>query len=241
MSDEKPLVERELTSPAIHEPGDILSLVGRMASDPSISVDKIERLMAMHDAMIARENERLFHEAMSQARSKMERIEKTRWNPQTKSWYADIGDVNAVIAPIYTSCGISITFNHGRPENNEMEITATVSACGHNEKHSYWSPITTTGFKGGAMMTEQHARAAAIKYGRRYLLESIFNLGAGDKDGNTEIERITAEQAADIRALLEEVGGDEQAFLRWIKADSIEGIAAQAYNDCIRALEKKRK
>ena len=54
------------------------------------------------------------------------------------------------------------------------------------------------------------------------------------------IERITPEQAANLASLIEEVGADQGRFLKYMKAQSLEHIQASAYQDAVRALERKR-
>ena len=69
--------------------------------------------------------------------------------------------------------------------------------------------------------------------------------GVSDADAETPPEsvqaRITAEQAANLQALAEEVGADIPRFLKYLKVPSLEEIAAQAYPDAVAALEMKRR
>jgi hypothetical protein len=106
-------------------------------------------------------------------------------------------------------------------------------------------PSDGKGAKGNDVMTRTHAAGSAMSYGMRYLLKAIFNIAIGeDDDGNAAgraLPRITAEQAANIHALMEEVQANTHAFMRYWKIDSVEGIPAQAYKDVVASLERKRK
>lgn len=224
----------------------MLGMIGKMASSPEVDIDKVERLMALQVQMQNRENEAAFNAAMTRAQSKIGVIIKNKSNTQTSSDYADLGAIVSVITPVYTEEGINLSFDSGKAtEDGCLPIMCYVSACGHTRPYNYDSPITDKGIKGTIMMTSAHARGSATSYGRRYLTCMIFNIATADDDGNaatnTPIKRITAEQVADIRSLLEETEANEMLFLKWIKADNIESIQPSAFNNCIKILEKRRK
>jgi hypothetical protein len=52
---------------------------------------------------------------------------------------------------------------------------------------------------------------------------------------------ITADQLANIEALIDEVGADKSAFLGWLKLTRLEDITQKFYPNAVNALEKKRK
>ncbi len=101
------------------------------------------------------------------------------------------------------------------------------------------------GAKGNDVMTKTHASGAAGSYGMRYLLRMIFNIavGEGDTDGNDadEYERITDRQAADLLALVTEVGASLESLLNWLKLKRLSDLAAEHYSKVVRAVEDKRK
>ena len=65
--------------------------------------------------------------------------------------------------------------------------------------------------------------------------------GIDDDGGKSAIEYITEGQAADINALLEEVGGDKEKFKTHLKINSIEELPAKAYEHAIALIEAKRR
>ena len=95
------------------------------------------------------------------------------------------------------------------------------------------------------------ARGSSKTYLERYTATAILGLAAqdADKDGNDAepVEVITESQAADLQALIEEVGADKAAFLKWLSTklkmivDSLGKIPAKAYKDAVEGLESKRK
>ena len=88
--------------------------------------------------------------------------------------------------------------------------------------------------------------AGCVTYGRRITCAALLSIsGDDDQDGNDTVqvspEFVSREQAANIQALATEVGADISAFLKYMKASSIERIRASQYNDAVSALQRKRK
>ena len=92
---------------------------------------------------------------------------------------------------------------------------------------------------------------SALSYARRYSLMTACGIAAEDDDGVAAAAAkkpatIDEKQAADINALIKEVGADKVAFLAWVASMSgqdiqkVSQIPAAAMNSAVRALEKKR-
>jgi hypothetical protein len=77
-----------VTTTAQDESANLLAVISRAASDPSIDIEKMERLMAMKERMDARTAESEFNSAMMRVQAKMGRISADATNPQTRSNYA---------------------------------------------------------------------------------------------------------------------------------------------------------
>lgn len=169
------------------EAGSLFHIIAAVARDPNVDIDKVERLMAMHERLKARAAEEAFNEAMNKAQSEMGRVSADAVNKQTSSVYATYGQLDAAIRPIYTANGFSISFNEGEgaPEGF-VRILAYVSHSGHTRTYKADLPNDGKGAKGGDVMTKTHATGSAHSYGRRYLLKDIFNIAIGenDNDGN---------------------------------------------------------
>ncbi len=165
----------------------LLEVIARAASDPNMDVDKLERLFAMRQKMVALEAEQAFNEAMSAAQAEMRPIAADAENPQTKSRYASYGALDRAIRPIYTKHGFSLSFysGEGAPADH-VRVACKVSRGGHSERPHIDMPADGKGAKGGDVMTKTHAAGSAFSYGQRYLLKMIFNIAVGaDDDGNS--------------------------------------------------------
>jgi hypothetical protein len=167
----------------VAEPSD-LTLFERMARDPSVDVDKFERLMAMRERMTARFAKEQFNAAMSAAQKQMRAVGADAYNPQTKSRYASYEALDAALRPLYTEQGFGLSFNtEDCPLPEHVRVACEVShAGGHSQPYHIDMPADGKGAKGGDVMTRTHATGAAVAYGMRYLLKMIFNVAVGDQD-----------------------------------------------------------
>jgi 2-methylisocitrate lyase-like PEP mutase family enzyme len=99
-----------------------------------------------------------------------------------------------------------------------------------------------------ASKADAQGYGSAATYARRYsLLAAAGVVGEEDDDANAAVaktngkaEYITEKQAADLAALIEEVGETRERFLKWAKADSIQHIPATFLPKAIEKLEAKR-
>lgn len=229
---------------AATEPVNLLQIIERAARDQSIDIDKMERLMAMHERMVARNAESEFNAAMQACQAEMRRIAADAENPQTRSDYASYGKLDQTLRPIYTRHGFSLSFSDGETAKQDyVRVVCTIRhRAGHKETHWKDMPADGKGAKGGDVMTKTHAAGAAQTYGMRYLLKGIFNVAIGedDTDGNEPEECVTEQQVADLEALITEVKANKAAFLKYIKVQSLGDIYARNYSHVVKLLEAKR-
>ena len=238
------IVETDEHSVVAHAPEAIIQIIERAATNPEVDIDKMERLMQMHERLVANKNEAAFNNAMTEAQSEMRRVQTDSSNPQTHSEYASYAAIDKSLRPIYTKHRFALSFDTGEGAPDEyVRVVCNVShGDGHSKSYHIDMPADGKGAKGGDVMTKTHAVGAGMSYGMRYLLKMIFNVAVGedDNDGNEAIEFITENQAADILALIKEVGAEKSRFLNWCKSPSIDEIAVGKYARCIKRLEGMR-
>lgn len=206
MSDEKPVIElapqtfsrrgQVATMPqASAAPGALLQAITTIASDPAVDIEKIERLFSMHERLEKIQAEKAFNDAMSRAQSAIVPIARNRRNEHTRSNYADLAAINAIIVPIYTAEGLSVTFDtETKNENDPIPpgSVRTVAIVGHSGGFSRRYHIDLlpddAGSQGKVNKTKVQAAGSTNLYGRRYLAAMIFNIATtddqNDADGN---------------------------------------------------------
>ena len=187
-----------ISMPALREAGAIdplVSVIERCLRDPSYPLERVEFLIAQRDRERAYAADRAFIRALAAAQEDMGRISTDSTNPQTRSRYASLGAVDRAIRPIYSKHGLAPTFNTEPSPRGEgwLYVTCTLAHVdGHARVYGVDMPADGIGAKGGAMMTRTHAAGSAMTYGRRYLLQLMFNLATGDDDdGNGAASKIT--------------------------------------------------
>lgn len=175
--------------PAVRETQELgMSMFERMASDPQVDVNKLEKLMELHERALARTAQEQFNAAMAAAQADMRAIATDSYNPQTKSRYASYAALDKVLRPIYVKHGFAMSFNtDDAPGADTLRVLCDVTHIGgHCKTYRIDMPADGKGAKGGDVMTRTHATGAAGSYGMRYLLRMIWNIavGEGDTDGN---------------------------------------------------------
>ena len=134
----------------------------------------------------------------------------------------------------------------------------------HTQKYHTDMPADGKGARGGDVMTRTHATKSAFTYSQGALVRLIFNIAVSkDDDGNAasapkpaaappppgagnptrrsirgpEVCTISADQAAQIRKLLEERKIVTRAFLNFIRLPSIEHIGVEHFDRALAAIK----
>jgi hypothetical protein len=154
----------------------IIAMIERAARDPSVDLDKMQRLIDMREKMEAKVAERAFDAAMTAAQADMRPVLVDASNLQTKSKYASYAALDKMLRPIFTKHGFALSFNQGEGAADlYVRVLCRVShRDGHARDYRADIPADGKGAKGGDVMTKTHATGAAFTYGQRYLLKMIF-------------------------------------------------------------------
>src|SRR4030095_5831663 len=197
MSNQEEKMSNNTTRPVVLDPPSsmsipaidpLLAMIERASRDPSIDLDRLERLIKMREREMDLAAEAAFNDALAAAQQELTPVAYDSNNPQTQSRYASYFAVDKVVRPVRSRHGFSLSFDteDGAPEGY-VRVVGFLAKGRHTRKYHYDSPITTAGIRGSQMMTVTHARAAALTYAKRYLVSLIFDLSTGeDKDGNDD-------------------------------------------------------
>jgi ERF superfamily protein len=165
----------------------------RLARDQNVSVEKIERLMALWERGEARKAEAAFNEAMALAQAEIEPVRADSYNPQTRSKYPSYEALDRALRPVYTKHGFGLSFDTGEsPDETVLLLCYVTHRAGHSRTYRVLLPSDGKGAKGGDVMTKTHATGSAMSYGQRYLVKLIFNVAVdADDDGNRAGGKVT--------------------------------------------------
>jgi hypothetical protein len=181
----------------------IMAVISRAAADPACDIDKLERLMAMHERMQARDAQAEFNASMAAMQSDIPSIAERGAivvNGQKRSDYATFEDINDVIKPIMQAHGFAITF---KVQNIAAGLSVTgilMHRAGHREETTMLLPLDTSGSKNAVQ-----AVGSSTSYGKRYVMSALLNLTTRgeDDDGYAAVPaaKITDIQVRQLEAM----------------------------------------
>lgn len=237
---------------AAGEASAIVSMIERAARDPSVDIEKLERLMALKERMQQQEAERLFNAAMSRAQAEMPRVLRDATNTHNQSRYARLETIAKAITPTITKHGFSLSFDtqDGAPAGHYRLACTVAHEAGFSRVHRADLPSDAAGSQGKANKTAIQAFGSTMSYGRRYLTLLVFNVALTNEDNDgqpqprSEPEFITDAQVCELQALLRATDTDLSRFLAYGQVDGLEEIHAEhfesAKNMLLRKVQKSR-
>ena len=223
--------------------GGILGVIARASTDPNVDVDKLERLLAMQERVLAREAEQAFNEALRAAQDEIKPIAKNRENPETHSKYADLMALADGLDPIMRKHGFSQSFGTADcPVPDHYRVTCAMSHTGgHTNHYQADVPLDNTGPKGSQNKTRTHGFGSALSYGRRYLKLLIADVPTTDDDGQAAGRGATIDdhQIACIQNMASASGADLERFCNFFKIGSVPELPANKFSDAVTRLSEK--
>lgn len=225
------------------ESGNVLQIISRAAADPSVDIEKLERLLAMQERITARHAQAEYAAALAEMQPHLpmiaERggIKDRAGNVQSR--YALWEDIVTTITPILSAHGFALSFRTAN-EANMVSVTGVLShRAGHSESTTLALPIDTSGSKNAVQSV-----GSSTSYGKRYTASALLNLRTGetDDDGRAggDEPRIDEDQIANLQALMDEVGADKARFFAYLKITALDEIYARNYSSVVKLLESKR-
>lgn len=215
----------------------LLDVVERLATNPDLNLNVLDRLLAVRREEENRLAVQAFNEAMAMAKGELQPVLKThdvdfpvrerterdgtrREAGRVKYKYEEFADVARVVDPVFAKYGLSYRFRVSQ-SGTTVKVTTIIShALGHSEETS---PLEAVADPGSTGMSNVQALGATLSYLQRYSLRASIGLAAGrDTDGVTNASPpIEADQIRELSDLIEETGSSEVTMLRLIGAGSV--------------------
>src|SRR5262249_6049723 len=131
----------------------LIHMIERVARDPSVNIEKLERLMAMQERIIERNAKAAYSAALAEVQPKLPvikrngRIEVRKKDAsgdrtgdiQQSTPYALWEDINEAIRPVLGEHGFGLSFRIGMAQDGKITVTGILS---HREGHSEETTIT---------------------------------------------------------------------------------------------------
>ena len=234
----------QLPNAAASESVAFISMIERASRDPSVDLDKMQRLMQMHKEAMERNAKSAYAAALSEMQEHLPVIEERgkidigRGKPQS---YALWEDINEAIKPVLAQYGFALSFRTGR-EDGFIVVTGILShRDGHSEETTMHLPLDNSGSKNPVQEV-----GSSTSYGKRYTASALLNLTSRvredrDDDGAAagRGETITDEQAMELRELAESVGADITKFVAFLKVPSLADLPASRFGAAMQSLRNK--
>jgi len=217
----------------------LIQVIERAARDPSIDIDKMERLMQMHERLMANRAKVAYAAALARLQPQLpmldERGEIKNNAGNVQSRYALWEDIVTAITPILAGEGFSLSFRTGNPEGKIRVTGILTHAEGHSEETTLDLPADTSGAKNAVQ-----AVASSVSYGKRYTAGALLNLRSGepDHDGREPEPRVSEHQTAELKALITEHGGNMGKLLAYFKVRSLDEILAKNYDYAVAEVKR---
>jgi len=235
-------IKREEQSPVVVGADAYLEMIERAARDPNVDIDKMERLMLMHERVVERQARAAYASALASMQCELPsiaergKIDIGRGKPQS---YALWEDINEAIKPVLSKHGFALSFRTGRTDAAIIVTGILSHREGHSEETTMQLPIDNSGSKNAVQ-----AVGSSTSYGKRYTAAALLNLTSHGEDDDARAagagEVISDEQLDKLRDLIAEVNADTGKFCAYLKVPSLAAIPAAKYAAAVSALEAKR-
>lgn len=236
----------------------MVAMIERIAMDPTIPIDRLEKMMAMKERMedrarqIAKEDRdfearKAYFAAMAACQAELPVVVKKSRNTHTNSNYADLAALEEQAMPVIHKHGFGVSFQpDGYNEKGELRILWEISHnAGYVRNGVGEIPLDGAGSQGKVNKTGTQAFGSTATYGRRYLLCMLFNISTGDdRDGNHIAnhragDTISPSQIKVILGLLSDTDSDVEQFCHMGKIEAVPDMLAIDFDDAVRLLKAK--
>lgn len=214
------------TAPTVLPPTptvDAVPMLERLAKDPAVDVEKLERLIGMQERAQERDARALFWAAFPAMQGELPEIDehgRIMVDGTVRSGYAKNEDIQAAVRPILKRHGFALTFRERRMDDGKLDI---VGLLAHSGGHVEEDHFVTTPDDGGKMNTIQR-RGSARSYGQRYVTIFLLNIvtrekqRGADDDGQGSEAPDTPNGVTALLAALEKGIGTPTFFKSWNQA-----------------------
>jgi hypothetical protein len=207
----------------------MVSMIERVAMDPNVSIDKLERMLDMQERIQAQRAKAEHAEAKAEAMAEMPMVPMHGKGHNGRP-YALLKDIVSVSKPVLARHGLALTWDT-KIDGQTVTITAILThRNGHEERVSLPLPADNSGSKNPVQ-----AFGSTQTYGQRYTAQSILGLALGDDTeddgrGANGPTTITEEQFRELRSLIDRAGIDEDIVLKAERLSMLTDLPAKDFD-----------
>lgn len=171
-----PVPTKEVEMVPVRPADHVVTMFERLASDPNVDVEKLERLIAMQERILVHNARAAFNTAFASMQGEIPAIEeKGRTNNGT---YARLEDIVERVRPILQKHGFTLSHRTEWPSDKTVKV---IGILRHQQGHEVTSEFLSGGDSSGNKNAIQ-ALGSAVSYGRRYTTKDLLNIVTRDED-----------------------------------------------------------
>lgn len=178
-------VDEVAIKPILAQSVEVVNVQGLLtqAIEKNLSVETMERLLAMAEKMQAIHAKKEFDRAMSSFQAECPVIQKRKKVSfgTTNYSYAPLDDIVDQVKDILSRNGFSYTFDTEQSETMMRVFCIAKHELGHTEKSKFEIQIDTA-----AKMNKSQQYGAALTYAKRYAFCNAFGILTGDEDNDAQ-------------------------------------------------------
>lgn len=236
------VVQPENKQMALAENDSHITALAKLAAGGA-SLEVIEQMKGLVEWDEARRAKAEFNKAFSEAKAKFKSAKKTGHNKHLQSHYSTLLDYDEATREALGQSGLS--WRHV-PKSLPGDITSITCILAHKGGHSEEATMEAPSYSmtNNAVNKLQSVGIVAT-YLKRMTLASLLGLVSDaefDNDGNggEKHEVISEHEAANLKALAEEVKANKADFLKFFKIEKLEDMPKAKLKQATQMLEAKR-
>lgn len=183
-TDQSPVRDMALVPKA--ESDSLVLMFERLATNPAVDVEKLERLIQMQERIMDRNARAAFDAAFAEMQSEIPEIsekgEILSRSGGVQSTYARNEDIQRALRPILKKFGFALSFRTEWPDEKHVRIVGILShRDGHSRESQFLSQADNSGSK-----NDVQALGSAVSYGHRYTTKDLLNITSRGEDDDAE-------------------------------------------------------
>ena len=237
------VVERKETSVAeVSQQDSPITALAKLAAGGA-SLEVIEQMKGLVEWDDARRARAEFNAAFSKAKKMFKKAKKTGYNTHLKSHYSTLEDYDDATREALSAHGLS--WRH-KVKTLEGDITSVTCVLAHEQGHSEETDRQAPSYSmTNNAVNKLQSVGIVEEYLRRMTLKALLGLVSDsefDNDGNggQGQETITEHEAANLRALADEVHANMAEFCKFFKIEKLEQLPKDRLKQATQMLEAKR-
>lgn len=192
-------------------------------------VDVLDKMMSLYERDEKRRSEKDFAAALVDLQGETIRVHATKSvdvkDGVPRYTFAPYEEIMAVVQPMLTRHGFSVTFDTRIDENRLYSVCTLTHKAGHSRSNQFavrFSKPPGSSDPQGDMSTKSYAKRGALCDALNISIEH-------DDDARMIGQPIGSALAGDLEARVEEVGADREAFLKYAGAKTFDEISDERW------------